>query len=165
MNWFLFWLFLHITAAVLAFGPLFVFPIIGTLAAKAPQHMKFVLTLNHHIESRLVVPFALSMLVSGSGLIWTADINWFGTPYLIVAVALYLVALVLGLGVLGPNNRKMLALVEHAPAPGPGAAPSGPPAPVMKLIRANQVAGGVSTLLFLVIIFLMIIQPGGLAFR
>src|SRR5579864_6276026 len=41
MNWFLLWLFLHILAAVIAFGPIFVFPIVGSLAAQMPQHLRF----------------------------------------------------------------------------------------------------------------------------
>ena len=51
MNWFLFWLFLHILAAVIAFGPLFVFPIVGTMAAQAPQNMRFATELNHRIST------------------------------------------------------------------------------------------------------------------
>jgi hypothetical protein len=35
----------------------------------------------------------------------------------------------------------------------------------MTLVRRNQMFGGVTTLLFLVIIFLMIIQPGGITLR
>jgi hypothetical protein len=36
---------------------------------------------------------------------------------------------------------------------------------VMRLVRRNQMFGGVTTGLFVVIIFLMIIQPGGLIYR
>src|SRR5580704_9706440 len=110
MNWFLLWLFLHILAAVIAFGPLFVFPIVGTMAAQAPQNMRFATELNQRIETRLVVPLALTMLVSGSGLIWTADINFFRTGFLIVAVALYLVALIISIFVLLPTTKQMLVL-------------------------------------------------------
>jgi uncharacterized membrane protein len=163
MNWFLFWLFLHILAAVIAFGPIFVFPIIGTLAAQMPQHLRFAVELNHRIELRLVVPLALSMFVSGVGLIWTANINVFGTPYLLVAIILYLVTTALALSVLVPTTGRLVRLVEHAPAA--GAAP-GPPRPeVMTLIRRNQMFGGATTLAFLVIIFLMIVQPGGVVLR
>ncbi len=35
----------------------------------------------------------------------------------------------------------------------------------MTLIRRLQIFGGVTTVLFLVIIFLMIIQPGGITLR
>lgn len=163
MNWFLVWLFLHILAAVIAFGPIFVFPIIGTLVAQSPQNMRFAVELNHRIEARLVIPLALSMLVSGSGLIWTAEINFFQTVYLIVAVALYLAALTISFTVLVPTTQKLLHIAEQMPAPTPGA--GAPPPQVMTLVRRNQMFGGFTTVLFLVIIFLMIIQPGGIVFR
>jgi uncharacterized membrane protein len=163
VNWLLLWLFLHIVAAVIAFGPIFVFPIIGTLVAQSPQNMRFALQLNQRIETRLVIPLALSMLVSGSGLIWTAGINFFQTAFLIVAVALYLVAVAIGLLVLLPTTERLLHIVEGAPPAAGGG--QGPPAPVLALVRRNQVFGGVTTVLFLVIIFLMIIQPGGLVPR
>ena len=163
MNWFLFWLFAHILAAVIAFGPLFVFPIIGTLAAQAPQHMRFALELNHRISTRLVVPLGLTMLISGSGLIWTSNINFFGTPYLIVAVALYLVALIISIMVLVPITKQSLRIAEGMPA-APGAGDSLPPQ-ILALIRRAQIFGGLEMVLFLAIISLMIIQPGGIAIR
>ncbi len=163
MNWFLFWLFGHILAAVIAFGPLFVFPIIGTLAAQAPQHMRFALELNHRISTRLVVPLGLTMLISGSGLIWTSDINFFRTTYLIVAVALYLVALAISIMVLVPITKQSLRIAEGMPA-APAAGDSLPPQ-IQALIRRAQIFGGLEMVLFLAIISLMIIQPGGIAIR
>lgn len=159
MNWLLFWLFLHVLAAVIAFGPIFVFPIIGTLAAQMPQHMRFAMELNHRIEVRLVIPLALTMLVSGIGLIWTADINVFLTVYLLVSIGLYLLALSISIGILLPTTRRLVGIAEED-------ADAGITSPaVMSLVRRNQMYGGVTTVLFLVIIFLMIIQPGGLVVR
>lgn len=157
MNWVLFWLLLHILAAIIAFGPIFVFPLVGTLAAKNPRHIALAVEINHAIESRLVLPVGSTMLISGAGLIWSANINFFTTPYLIVAVVLYLFALGVGSGVLLPNTQKMVTLVEG----------EGPPdlARLMPLIKSNQIFGGTLTVAFLVIVFLMIIQPGGLTFR
>lgn len=157
MNWFLFWLFLHILAAVIAFGPIFVFPILGAMAARAPQHARFAVELNERIELRLVVPLATSMLISGSGLIWTANVNFFRTPYLIVAVVLYLAAMGIATGVLLPNTRKMLALLTG----------DGPPnlTAMQARVQVSQRLGALTTVLFLVIIFLMIIQPGGITPR
>jgi hypothetical protein len=160
MNWFLFWLFLHVLAAVIAFGPIFVFPIVGTLVAQRPQHLGFAVELNHRIEQRLVIPLALSMFVSGVGLIWTGSINVFQTGFLLVAIGLYLVALALSLGILVPATHRLVQIVEKA-QPGPGA----PPPEVMTLVRRNQMFGGITTLLFVAIIFLMIIQPGGITLR
>ena len=156
MNWFLFWLFLHILAAIIAFGPIFVFPLVGALAAKWPQYIAFAVAIDHAIEQRLVLPIGATMLISGSGLIWTANINFFKTPYLIVAVVLYLANLGIGSGVLLPNTRKMMTIVEGG---------GGPTPELMRLIKANQQLGGATTVAFLVIVFLMIIQPGGIALR
>jgi uncharacterized membrane protein len=163
MNWFLLWLFLHILAAVIAFGPIFVFPIVGSLAAQMPQHMRFAVELNHRIELRLVLPLAASMAISGAGLIWTTNINIFQTPFLLVGVVLYLVALTVAFRVLLPTTARLVHLSEQAP---PSAAePGPPPQQVVSLIRRLQMFGGLTTLLFLVIIFLMVIQPGGIALR
>jgi uncharacterized membrane protein len=163
MNWFLLWLFLHILAAVIAFGPIFVFPIVGSLAAQMPQHMRFAVELNHRIELRLVLPLAVSMVISGAGLIWTANINIFQTPFLLVGVVLYLVALAVAFRVLLPTTTRLVHLAEQAPLP--AAAPGPPTQEMMTLIRRLQMFGGLTTLLFLVIIFLMVIQPGGIALR
>jgi uncharacterized membrane protein len=163
MNWFLLWLFLHILAAVIAFGPIFVFPIVGSLAGQMPQHMRFAFELNHRIELRLVLPLAVSMVISGVGLIWTANINIFQTPFLLVGVILYLVALTVAFRVLLPTTARLVHLAEQAPPPAAAAGP--PPQEVTKLIRRLQMFGGLTTLLFLVIIFLMVIQPGGVALR
>jgi len=162
LNWFLFWLFLHILAAVIAFGPIFVFPIVGTLVAQMPQHMRFATELNHRIEQRLVVPLALSMLVSGAGLVWTANINVFQTFFLLVGIVLYLAALAIAFTVLLPTTVQLVHLAEHA---APGVASGPPPAEIMDLVRRNQMFGGATMILFLVIIFLMIVQPGGIVLR
>lgn len=156
MNWFLFWLFLHILAAIIAFGPIFVFPLVGVLAAKQPQHIAFAVAINEAIEERLVTPLAATMLISGAGLIWTANINFFTTPYLIVAVVLYLAAMGIGTGVLLPNTKKMMTIVEGD---------SGPTPELFRLIKANQQFGMLTTAFFLVIVFLMVIKPGGISLR
>ena len=162
MNWFLLWLFLHILAAVIAFGPIFVFPIIGSLAAQMPQHLRFAVELNHRIEQRLVLPLAGTMLISGTGLIWTANINIFRTPFLLVGVILYLVALGVASRILLPTTERLVHLAANGPS---DVAPGPPPPEVMTLIRRLQMFGGFTTLLFLVIIFLMVIQPGGITLR
>ena len=162
MNWFLLWLFLHILAAVIAFGPIFVFPIVGSLAAQMPQHMRFAVELNHRIEQRLVLPLAVTMAISGAGLIWTANINIFQTPFLLVGVILYLVALGVAFRVLLPTTTRLVHLAEHS---APAAEPGPPPPEVTTLLRRLQMFGGFTTLLFLVIIFLMVIQPGGITLR
>jgi uncharacterized membrane protein len=161
MNWFLLWLFLHVLAAVIAFGPIFVFPVVGTLATQMPQHLSFAVELNHRIERRLVVPLALTMFVSGVGLIWTANINVFQTVYLLVAILLYFAALGIAFRILVPTTGRLVQLVAEESKTTPGVlSPEG-----TSLVRRNQIFGGLATLLFVAILALMIVQPGGVVFR
>jgi hypothetical protein len=156
MNWFLFWLVLHITAAVIAFGPIFVFPIVAALVRRRPTHLPFAMELDHIIGSRLVLPMALTMPVSGIGLLVSAHINFFKSTYLVVAIILYIIAMGLATGVQLPGGRR---LVELTSGPVPASGPT--PETVGLIARARNV-GIILTLLILVIIFLMIVQPGGL---
>jgi Predicted integral membrane protein (DUF2269) len=87
--------------------------------------MRFAVELNHRIRTRLVIPLALSLLVSGSRLIWVTNLNYFQTWYLIVSVALYVAAVGISLGVLLPNTQKLMHLAERAQAA--GANPVSPP--------------------------------------
>jgi hypothetical protein len=156
LNWFIVFLFLHITAAVIAFGPIFVFPVIAVLAESRPEHLSFALELDHRIGSRIVVPVALTMPVSGVGLLISAHVDLLRTTYLLVAITLYILAMVLAIGFQLPGGRRLVALTAG------GASTSPPVAEAQRLIVRARNVGIVLTLLFLVIIFLMIVKPGGL---
>ena len=157
MNWFVFWLFLHILAAVLAFGPIFVFPIVGMMARKNPEHVHFAVQLNEKIARGLLIPLAGTMLISGTGLLFAAGINLTKTPSMGSAIVLYLVLMGLASGVMRPTLHKMAQMTETLP-------PADPPA-FMALVKRAQLIGGAVQALFLVIIFLMIVQPGGITLR
>ena len=160
MNWVLFWLFLHVAAAIIAFGPTFVFPLLGSLLEKTPSALHFGMELAHKMETRLIIPVALTMLVSGTGMIITANINVLATTYLLVAIILYLIALSIAVFNQVPATSKLIELSAAGPPPG---APPGPPPPeVMALINRQKYGGMVLTVLLLTIIFLMVIKPGGI---
>src|SRR4051812_34170384 len=63
-------LFLHVGAAIIAFGPTFAFPIIGRLGGQDPRHINFALRVSETISDRLVLPFAISMPFTGVALIY-----------------------------------------------------------------------------------------------
>jgi hypothetical protein len=160
MNWILFWLFLHIAAAIIAFGPTFVFPLIGMLLEKHPENAKFAVELMHKMETRLILPLALTMAVSGTGLILAAGIDLTKTPFLGVAIVLYLIALGIAFGNQVPTTSKLLEAL--AVGPPPGAPVGGPPPPhIQALINRAKVGGQVLTGLLMIIIFLMVVKPGG----
>lgn len=158
MNWFLFWLLLHIAAAIVAFGPTFVFPIIGSMIEKNPQHAHFAIELNHKIERGLVLPVALTMLVSGTGLIVSTHITPIGSWWLAVAIVAYLVAIAIATFVLLPTTSQLVALTAQGPPPG---APPGPPPPEIasRIVRVRTF-GMVLTGLLAIIVFCMVVKPG-----
>ncbi|MGI8610243.1 MAG: DUF2269 family protein [Candidatus Dormibacteria bacterium] len=160
----LFWLLLHVAGAIFAFGPTLVFPIVGGLAARDPKYGHFAAEVNHTIETRLVLPVAISMAVSGTGLIVAGHFNLTRQPWLGAGIVLYIIALGIVTGFVNPASKKLIeATAGGPPAGGPEAGtPSGPPPHVAALIKRTQVGGMILLTLLVVIIFLMVVKPGGL---
>jgi hypothetical protein len=154
-------MFLHIFAAIIAFGPTFVFPVIGPMVAKEPMHGNFWLRAVELIERRLIIPFALTMPFSGIGLIVTRHIDVLKTQWLITAIGFYVLALALAIGHQLPATLKLIHLTDGMRAGGPGAAMAGPPPEFAGLLRRVQIVGGVLTLILLVIGGLMIFGKEG----
>lgn len=163
MNWVLFWLFLHILAAIIGFGPVFIFPLLGSFAPKYPRQLGVITHLSHKLETIYVQRVGGTLLISGIGLIWAADINFFQTFYLIAAVVLYFFAFAVAGSVLVPNTQKMVAIVDANPD---GFGPDNPPPEsLLTLAMRNRSFGMMLTVVFLAIVFLMIVQPGGIVYR
>lgn len=168
MSWFKLWLLLHIAAAIIAFGPTFVFPLIGAASRKNPMHGGFGLLVSEIIETRLVIPFALSMPVSGLGLAYTAQVNWGQNPWLIAGLSLYAIAMFIALVLQAPIVHRLVHMTNHAPAAvqqavpaGPGAAVAGPPPEMARMLKRMQIQGMMLSVLLITIIFLMVLRPGG----
>jgi len=158
-------LFLHVTAAIVAFGPTFAFPLIAKAGMKHPQHAAFAAEVNERIESVLVMPLALSMPVTGAGMIISGGVNLF-QPWLLAAIVVYVVAIGYSALIQGPTGKELTQLLQAMPAglPGPGAAlaeaTAGPPPRLMELGARMQRGGMLLGGLLLVIIFLMVVKPG-----
>jgi len=164
VNWLIaLFLILHVGGAIIAFGPTFVFPILGGMAGKEPMHVNFALRLGERIEMRLVVPLAIFQAVTGVGLIWTVDIDVFVHLWLLLGITLYVIAMVIVFTNSMPVVRKLVeATSTPPPPPAPGSPPpSGPPPHIAALIRRNQIGGMVLTVLLLTIIVLMVAGANG----
>jgi hypothetical protein len=163
LNWVLFWLFLHVAGAIIAFGPSFTFPFIGAQTARHPQMAHFSAELVHKLESGLILPVAGTMLISGIGLIIAGGRNLTKSPWLGAGIILYLIALAIARFILLPNTTKLVEATAGGPPPGgpPEGAPTGPPPHVAAMVKKNQQFGGVLTVLLIIIIFLMVVKPGG----
>ncbi|MFI5255034.1 MAG: DUF2269 family protein [Candidatus Limnocylindrales bacterium] len=156
--------FLHIGAAIVAFGPTFVFPLIGAMGGKEPMHANFAARISGAIERRVVLPVALTMPLSGIGLIWTLPIDVLAptSRWLLLGIAVYIVAIAYVVFVQDPAAHKVIAL-STPPAGGPppgGPPPGGPPPELLAAIKKVQQGGLILTVLLVAIFLLMIFRPG-----
>jgi len=137
-------------------GTLFGFAIIGIFAEKNPGHLTFVAKLNDTLASRLVLPFMLSMPVTGIALIVSEHINLTKAKWLGAAIVLYLIGIGIGIGHQRPNGMKIVRLAEaRGDTPGP------PSAEILGLINRQKIGGIIVTFIFLAVLFLMVFKPGG----
>jgi uncharacterized membrane protein len=157
VNWLLFWLFLHIAAAIIAFGPSFVFPLMEPALKTRPAGLGFAMLLSEKMERGLIIPVALTMAVSGTGLIFSAGLNFLKNGWLLASIGLYVIALCIALLNQVPTTAKLVALTGET-------GPQGPPGDeILALLRRNKIGGIILAVLLLSIIFLMVVRPGGLA--
>jgi hypothetical protein len=164
VNWFTgLLLVLHVGGAIIGFGPSFTFPIIGAMGGREPAHVNFALRTSDTIATRLVVPLALFQGVTGVLLIWNLGLDVFIHVWLLVGIALYVIALAIVFANNLPTGRKLIALTNTPPpAPAPGApAPSGPPPAVSALVRRSRIGGMLTGLLLVLIIIVMVLGSNG----
>jgi uncharacterized membrane protein len=148
-------LLVHILSAIAGFGPTFSFAVLGPLAAKTggPQALG-ILKGMVKIEKTLVVPAIVIQLVSGILLIVEAgwDGDFFSHYWLWIAIVLFLTAAFLALRVSMPATEKMIELGEAGRAESPEFAAQA---------KKAATVGPFLNVLLLVIIFLMVVKPGG----
>jgi len=178
VNLFPWFLFAHVLGAIIAFGPTFSFPIIGRLGAQERIHGNFATRLSLALSHVQVVPFAILQGVTGIGLIVTGNIDVLATPWLLIGILLYLIALNFALFIQTPTVKQIIALTTVGPAPGAGAgaAPAsggrpggpsvpagpgsgGPPPQLLRLIKRVQLGGLFLMALIVSIVFLMVAKP------
>lgn len=153
-------LFLHVAGAIVGFGPTYAFLILGPMAGAEREHLNFGLRLQKKIASTLVTPLALFQGVTGVGLLWSTNFIFLTKGWLLLGVALYLVALAISFLVLYPSLRVLIpATAGPPPAPPAGGAPGGPPPHVVAVRNRGRLGGRVNALLVLVIVFLMVVKP------
>ncbi len=154
-------LFLHIFAAIVAFGPTFIFSMIAAMARKEPAHLNFAIRLNERLVDRVVLPFALSLPVTGLFLIYFAHLNLLDKSawWLDIAIVLYVLTVSIAIVLQRPTVARMVELTSRPPAAPAAGAPSGPPPELREtgaLIARNGAIMGIGVVL---IVLLMVIRP------
>jgi predicted integral membrane protein DUF2269 len=162
MSWFPWLLWLHIFGAVVAFGPSFAFPIIGSMGGKEPMHGNFALRVTERIGHGIVFPLAIVQGITGLGLLLVSGRNLTDSKnlWLDLGIILWASALAFSYFVQTPRVTKLIEMTSTPPPPPmPGAAPSGPPPAVAAAVKGIQQGGMILTGLIVVIIFLMVVKP------
>jgi hypothetical protein len=180
LNLFLWFLFLHVFGAIIAFGASFsTFPILGAMSGKEPAHANFGARVSSAISERIVRPFAILQGLTGLGLIWSAGIDLTKALWLDLAIVLYVIAIGYALFVQIPIGRRIVELSSGGPPPATAAAggqggpvggegapagaaparPSGPPPELMSAVSSAQRGGMFLAISIAVIVFLMVVKP------
>ena len=150
------WLvFLHVFSAIVAFGPTFAFALYGAQAGKEPQHANFMARANHVVSDRLVLPVVLSMPVTGLLIVWAAGIPLLDTRWLLVAIVIYIGAVLYSLFVQRPATLKLVELTSSPPPQGA----TGPSPELMATLAKIRRGGMILGLAVVLIVFLMVVKP------
>jgi len=154
-------LFLHIVGAIIAFGPGFALAIFGAAAGREPQHANFTLRASSVIARRLIVPLAILQGITGLGLVLTEGTELLTRGWLLLAIALYAIALFIAIGLNLPNLRRLIEMTTPPPGgpPAGGPPPGGPPPELLERVAKSRQYGMAMSGLVVIIVFLMVVKP------
>jgi uncharacterized membrane protein len=148
------WLFLHILGAIVAFGFGFYAPIYGAMLSHEPQHGNWYLRASKRVSDMVLIPVAISMVVTGTLLVATSGgMARFREPWLAISLVLYVVALAIVFVLQRPTVGKVIALTATPPGP------DGPPPEAPALLSRLRLYGVVLLLLVVAIVALMVAKP------
>ena len=152
-------LFLHITAAVVGFGATFAESVTFPVAMKLDKrHLPYVHRLQRVINTYFAVPALIVVLATG---FYQVDKFGFslGDAWISITLALVAVIAVLNLAYFIPQDRKLEAMVagELAAADGGDVELSGE---YMRASRNTGIAGALTGVMLVAIVFLMVVKPG-----
>jgi hypothetical protein len=159
-TWFHFWLYLHIVAVIVAFGPTFVYPLLGRYAAKHPEHGLAVAHISELIERRLIIPVAVVVPFLGLALIYTGHFDLWKSEWLVISISLYVIAFFFAVLVQARNGARLVKIASSMPPGPPPPGATGPPPEMAAVIKKLQLGLMFLTSLILVIALLMVWRPG-----
>jgi uncharacterized membrane protein len=158
-------LLLHILAAIIGFGAVFLNAIYGAqVRAKRGAEGLAILQANF-LVSKIATYFIYAVFILGFLLVLMSDDVWgFGDTWVWLAMLLYVVGVGLSHGIQQPSVRRMIDLMEDMEAAGPPAAGSGGPPPqaaeMQELGKRLGVTGAALNILMVLVLYLMVFKPG-----
>jgi uncharacterized membrane protein len=151
VTWYEFWLFLHVTAAIVWIGGAAAIQVFGILTKRAadPAKSAFFASSVSYTVMRVFLPASLVVIVAGVGLTKTARWDW-GEPFIVGGLILWALVSLVAFGYLG---RAIGSAGERLAADGPS------PALGLRLRNLVWLSRALLGVLIL-IVFLMTIKPG-----
>lgn len=158
INWVPWLILIHVLGAIVAFGPIYVFPLIGGMGAGEPMHAPFATRVSAAISDRVTIPLAVLQFITGLLLVVAAgwDLGEPRSRWIIASLLLYVITFGYATAV---QRRKVHALIDLVAQPRPADAPPGPPPGAPALIRSIQRGGMFLTAMITLIVALMVIKP------
>jgi len=160
-------LLLHILTAIVGFGAVFLNAIYGAQTRARPGPEGLAIAQANFLVGKIAEYFIYAVFVLGILLVLISDDAWsFGDTWIWLSIVLYLVGIGLSHGILTPNVKRMIALMQEMVSMGPppqGATGAGPPPQAAELEQRGQrvgLTGATLNVLLVVILYLMVFQPG-----
>jgi uncharacterized membrane protein len=151
VTWYEFWLFLHLTAAMVWIGGGVAVQVFGILTQRAgdPDKAAFFGRSTYYVVLRLFLPAALVVVVSGIGLVQSGHWDW-GEPFITFGLLLWAAIALVAFGFLGrAMGRAGAQLVAEGPSPALAVR-------LRNLVWLSRLL--IATLV--VVVFLMVVKPG-----
>jgi uncharacterized membrane protein len=151
MTWYEFWLFLHVTAAMLWVGGAATIQVFGILTKRAADPAKTVFFARNASVTAMTVllPSALVVVASGVGLTESGNWDW-SESFIVKGLILWAAVTLVGFGYLGRALGKVAAQLEaEGPSPALGLR-------MRNLVWLSRVVLGV----LVVVVFFMTVKPG-----
>lgn len=156
---------LHILAAIVGFGAVFLNGMYGAQAKARRGSEGLAVAEANYLVSRVGEYFIYAVFVFGILLVVLSEDAWeFGDTWVWASIVLYFLALAISHGVLQPNVRRMHALMTELThmGPPPTGAPAAPPSQVAELEQRGRTVGACGAVLNLslvAILLLMVWKP------
>lgn len=152
-------LFIHIAAAVIAFGGTFAYGLVQGVVMRPEQrrHVAFWHRLQHEIGNKLVTPGGVVILLAGIYLAAVGNYD-FGEVFVIIGVVIIVALLGAGHAFFAPTELRAAEVAERdIAAAGDGEVVLGPE--YQALAKKLAAVGIAANLLVLVAIFVMVVKP------
>ncbi len=141
--------FIHVLLAITAVGTNITYGLWLPRAAREPGHLEFALKGIKLLDDRVANPAYALLFITGVAMLYLGKLPW-TTPWLLTAIALYLIVLVLGLlGFTPLLRRQITALYAHEPQS----------REYQQLATQSRIVGIALAVCVVLIVFLMVTKP------